>query len=259
MSDRSGRAATGRAGIVTPYGEELINLMRHASNTLSKAPRAENAVGSWAVAAGIAVGPLWMTAALISGLLRERHSFAAQPISDLGIGPNAWILNASLIGTGLSVVAFALGFQRRSPSFSRRRLATGLLVTFGLCFAAAGIFPEPSPDGPVTITGIAHFVLGFFVAMSALTVALFLIASGLRKQPSWERHANYTRVTAWLVLALILLAQLFFNPGSPLFSLGVGGLMEWALFTTWSVWFMVTALALLRRGTRDVSSPARSG
>lgn len=105
----------------------MIHLLRPNSNTLSKAPRAENAAGSWAAAAGLAVGPLWMTAALVSGLLRQRYSFAAQPISDLGIGPNAWILNASLIGTGVSVVAFALGFQRRSPSFSRRRLATGLL------------------------------------------------------------------------------------------------------------------------------------
>jgi hypothetical membrane protein len=225
----------------------LINLLRPDVNTLGKSLRPANAAGSRAVAAGIAVGPLWMTAALVSGLLRQRYSFAAQPISDLGIGPNAWILNASLIGTGLAVVVFALGFRRRLPSLSRRRLATGLLVTFGLCFAAAGVFPEPSPDGPVTITGVAHFMLGFFVAMSALTVALFLISSGLRKQAGWERHASYTRVTAWLVIALIVLTQLFFNPGSPLFKVGVGGLMEWTLFSTWSIWFMVTALTLLRR------------
>jgi hypothetical membrane protein len=225
----------------------MINLLRPTSNTLGKSPRPEHAAGSWAVAAGMAVGPLWMTAALVSGLLRARYSFAAQPISDLGIGPNAWMLNASLIGTGVLVVVFALGFRRRLPGLSTRRLATGLLVTFGVCFAAAGVFPEPSPDGPVTIGGIAHFVLGFFVAMSALTVALFLIAPGLRKQPGWERHASYTRVTAWLVVALILLTQLFFNPSSPLFELGIGGLMEWALFTSWSIWFMVTALTLLRR------------
>jgi hypothetical protein len=136
-----------------------------------------------------------MTAALVSGLLREGYSFAAQPISDLGIGPNAWIMNASLISTGLLAVIFALGFRRLLPRLPRKGLATGLLVTFGLCFAAAGIFPEPSPDGPVTIAGIAHFVLGFFIAMSALTVALFLIASGLRKQRGWDRHASYPRVT----------------------------------------------------------------
>jgi hypothetical membrane protein len=202
-----------------------------------------------------------MTAALVSGLLREGYSFAAQPISDLGIGPNAWILNASLIGTGLLAVIFALGFRRLLPRLPRQGLATGLLVTFGLCFAAAGVFPEPSPDGPVTIAGIAHFMLGFFIAMSALTVALFLIASGLRKQRGWDRHASYTRVTAWLVVALILLTQLFFNRSSPLFNLGIGGLMEWTLFTTWSIWFMVTGLTLFRRGTRNTrsSSSALSG
>jgi hypothetical protein len=42
--------------------------------------------------------------------------------------------------------------------------------------------------------------LGFFVALSALTVALFLISSGLRRRRSWERYASYTRLTAWLVL-----------------------------------------------------------
>jgi hypothetical membrane protein len=207
------------------------------------------------------VGPLWMTAAVVSGLLRQRYSFAAQPISDLGIGPNAWILNLSLIATGLLVVVFALGFHWCLPDSPRKRLAISLLVSFGLCFATAGVFPEPSPDRPVTISGIAHFVLGFFVAMSALTVALFLISSGLRRRRSWERYASYTRLTAWLVLALIPLTQLFFNPGSPLFSLGVGGLVEWALFTTWSIWFMVTALTLLRPRTRDMltSSSPRSG
>jgi len=202
-----------------------------------------------------------MTAALVSGLLREGYSFAAQPISDLGIGPNAWIMNASLISTGLLAVIFALGFRRLLPRLPRKGLATGLLVTFGLCFAAAGVFPEPSPDGPVTIAGIAHFILGFFIAMSALTVALFLIASGLRKQRGWDRHASYPRVTAWLVVALILLTQLFFNRSSPLFKLGIGGLMEWTLFTTWSIWFMGTGLTLFRRGTRNTrnSSSALSG
>jgi hypothetical membrane protein len=202
-----------------------------------------------------------MTAALVSGLLREGYSFAAQPISDLGIGPKAWILNASLIGSGLSVVAFALGFRRLLPSLSRQRLATGLLVTFGLCFAAAGVFPEPSPDRPVTIAGIAHFVLGFFIAMFALTVAFFLIASGFRELLGWERLAGYTRVTAWLMVALIPMTQLFFNPGSPLFRLGIGGLMEWTLFANWSIWFMVTAFTLLRRHTRETvdSNSARSG
>ncbi len=97
--------------------------------------------------------------------------------------------------------------------------------------------------------------------MPALTVALFLIASGLRKLPGWARHASYTRATAWLVVALIVMTQLFFNPDSPLFSIGIGGLMEWTLFTSWSVWFMVTALTLLRRHNRDmmVASSARSG
>jgi hypothetical protein len=108
----------------------------------------------------------------------------------------------------------------------------------------------------VTVTGIAHFVLGFFIAMSALTAALFLIASGLRKQSGWERFSSYTRVTGWLVAALSVLTQLFFNPGSPLFELGIGGLLEWMLFTTWSIWFMVTALTLLRRGPRDRSTTA---
>jgi hypothetical membrane protein len=116
----------------------LINVLRHDLSTLGEARRPGNTAGSWAVAAGIAVGPLWMTAALVSGLLRQRYSFAAQPISDLGIGPNAWILNASLIATGLLVVVFALGFHWRLPDFPRKRLAISLLVSFGLCFAAAG-------------------------------------------------------------------------------------------------------------------------
>lgn len=168
----------------------------------------------WAAVAGLAGPPLWIMAALVSGLQREDYSFAAQPISDLGIGPNAWILNAGLIGTGLLVVVFALGFGHVLPHLPRRRLAIGMLITFGVCFAAAGVFPESDPEGRMTIGGILHFVLGFFIGMTAMTVALFVISSRLRRHSGWGGHARYTRLSAWLMVGLIFLTQLFFNPGS---------------------------------------------
>jgi hypothetical membrane protein len=209
----------------------------------------------YAAAAGMAIGPVWIAATLVSGLVRDGYSFAAQPISDLGIGPDAWIVNASLIVTGSLAVVFALGFAHLVPAWPRRRVAAGLLATFGLGFAAAGVFHEPDPAGPLTPGGILHFVLGFFVAMVALVAALFLVASGLRREPGWSRDAAHAHTAGWLVIVLMALTQLFFNPDSPLFELGIGGLMEWALFMTWSTWFMVTGYALFRRGDQATTGP----
>jgi hypothetical membrane protein len=207
-------------------------------------------VARYAVGAGMGVGPAWVGAALLAGLMRRGYSFAAQPISDLGIGPHAWVLNTSLILTGSLAVVFGLGFARFAPRWRRRPVAAGLLATFGIGFAAAGVFHEPLPNGPITIGGILHFGLGFFVAMIALVVALFMIGSALRTEPAWKLHAAFTRAVAWLVIVLMVLTQLFFNPGSPLFELGIGGLMEWALFLTWSSWFMVSGHALFRHADR---------
>jgi hypothetical membrane protein len=209
----------------------------------------------YAVAAGMAIGPVWVAATLVSGLSRSGYSFAAHPISDLGIGPNAWIVNASLIVPGSLAVVFALGFARLLPAWPWRRVAAVLFATFGLGFAAAGIFHEPDPAGPLTLGGILHFVLGFFVAMVALVAALFLVASGLRHEPGWSRDAAHARAVGWLVIVLVALTQLFFNPDSPLFELGIGGLMEWALFMTWSTWFIVTGYAIFRHRDQATTAP----
>jgi hypothetical membrane protein len=193
------------------------------------------------------VGPLlWIVSALTSGLLRPGYSFFAQPISDLGIGTNAWILNVSLIGGGLLVIVFAIGFYQLLPNLRRRLLATTLLSIFGACFAIAGVFPESDPNGPMTIGGFIHFMAGFFFGMPVMTIALFVIGSELRKQPQWSGHGYYSIMSGLLVAALIPLTWVFFNPASPLEVLGVGGLMEWLLFLTWSAWFMVTGWRLFR-------------
>lgn len=196
------------------------------------------------VLAGIAGPLLSIVSALISGLLRPGYSFFAQPISDLGIGTNAWILNVSLIGCGLLAIVFAIGFYQLLPNLRRRRLATTLLIIFGACFATAGVFPEPEPNGPMTIGGLIHFMVGFFIGMPVMTVALLVIGSELRKQPQWSGHGRYSIMSGLLMAVLIPLTWVFFNPSSPLEKLGVGGLMEWLLFLAWSAWFMVTGWRL---------------
>ena len=220
------------------------------SPTPGDGDRGGRQLAQYAAASGMVIGPVWVAATLISGLMRRHYSFAAQPISDLGIGSHAWIVNASLIVTGALALVFTLGFARLVPPWPKRTAACALLATFGIGFAAAGIFHEPKPDGPLAVGGVLHFVLGFFVAMTSLVVALFLISSGLRTRPGWSGQATHARTAGLLVIVLMVLTQLFFNPSSPLYELGIGGLLEWALFMTWSSWFMVTAYALFRRDKR---------
>src|SRR6266702_4952688 len=48
----------------------------------------------------------------VLGLLRPDYSPVRQAISDLGVGPLDWVLNAGLIVTGALLVAFAFGFAQ---------------------------------------------------------------------------------------------------------------------------------------------------
>lgn len=120
------------------------------------------------VLAGIAGPLLSIVSALISGLLRPGYSFFAQPISDLGIGTNAWILNVSLIGCGLLAIVFAIGSElRKQPQWSghgRYSIMSGLLMA--VLIPLTWVFFNPSsPLEKLGVGGLMEWLL--FLAWSA--------------------------------------------------------------------------------------------
>src|SRR5712691_12026348 len=72
---------------------------------------------------GVIGSILFVLVIAIDGFLRPGYSPIHQVISDLGIGQNAWILNADLVVFGLLVMLSAIGFsQVMRTSIGGRRL-----------------------------------------------------------------------------------------------------------------------------------------
>jgi hypothetical membrane protein len=110
----------------------------------------------------------------IADLLRPAYSPVQQAISDLGVGPDAWLLNVPMVVTGLAFVAFAaalLAILRNELPAGWRWLVAMLVALTGLGYAAAGIFTED----PTTV--LLHWMLGANLGFF-MPVLLFL-AMGL--------------------------------------------------------------------------------
>ena len=142
------------------------------------------------LALGGVIGPLmFVVACTIAGFLRPGYSPLHQAISDLGVGPLAWLLNVPLIVMGLLLVACCAAFLRvLGPALCDpwRWIFSGLLALPGLGFAWAGIFTE----APATVT--LHWVVSMpLVAIGS--IAGFLVTGiRLRRLHSWRGIGTYS-------------------------------------------------------------------
>jgi hypothetical membrane protein len=158
------------------------------------------------------LGPvLWIIGAVVSGLRRDEYSFRKQAISELGVGADAWLLNLSLVLSGVSLMVFAIGFYLLLPQLPRRRLASSLLMAFGACLVVLGVFPLAEGQEP-TLSELLHFAIGFFAGTNIMAAALFVIGAGLKVDPQWESYRRYTLASAWIMALLVPLQFFVFNP-----------------------------------------------
>jgi hypothetical membrane protein len=123
----------------------------------------------------------------LAGFLRPGYSPIHQAISDLGVGPNGWLLNGSLVINGLLLLGFTVSFAWCMRSvFSRgwRWSSGALLALHGLGLVTAGIFTE----APSTLT--IHWLVGASLAFFGPVVAFLITGLALRRDPLW--HGSFT-------------------------------------------------------------------
>jgi hypothetical membrane protein len=190
----------------------------------------------WSALAGV-VGPILFLAVLtILGFLRPGYSQISQAGSDLGIGPNAWILNLTFVINGLLLIAFAISFFLGMHHVFGRGLRLACLVLLllsGMGWMAAGIFTE----APATVT--LHWALGFPLAFALPIVVCIIVSRQWRRVSEWRGYGRYSLFTALGVVASIFLSYAFFIPGSPLSGIQVGGLIERFLILVVFAWYVV--------------------
>ncbi len=194
-----------------------------------------NLPARWLVLGGI-VGPiLFVGVFTLAGFLRPGYSPIHQTVSDLGVGPNAWLVDASLIINGLLLIGFAVGFTLFMQSVLRqswRWLITLLLALHGLGLAVAGIFTE----APSTL--MIHYLVGATLGFVGPVVAFLVTGLALRRDPLWRRWGIALLVASLLTLVLVGTMIWVFTPGTPLASLRLGGLMERVVFVEAEIWYL---------------------
>jgi hypothetical membrane protein len=194
-----------------------------------------NLTARWLMLAGV-VGPiLFVGVFTLAGFLSPDYSPIHQAISDLGVGPNGWLLDVSLVINGLLLIGFAVGFAlSMQPVLSRgwRWACATLLALHGLGLAVAGLFTE----APATLA--IHWMVGAPLGWFGPVVAFFVTGLALRRDPRWHRWGIYLLVASLLTLVLIIVTFWVFTPGTPLASLRLGGLMERALMIEIEAWYV---------------------
>ena len=188
---------------------------------------------------GAISGPLAVLVITLDGFLRPGYSPISQVVSDLGVGPHAWILNTTLVVSGQLTTLFALGFsQAMQPWIGRRRLlaSTALLLLTGTGIVSAGLFTEYKP---------VH-TLSFLVGFGGLAIALWLLGLHLRKDRTWRGYAWYSLISSLvLVLLIVMLVPLLFTNALPAFVMQGTGLTERLLLVVACAWPVVTGCRLL--------------
>lgn len=204
------------------------------------------------LAAGV-VGPiLFVITFTVAGWLRPGYSAMASAISDLGVGPMAWIQNANFVLFGILLMTFAVGIRRAMSTIIRRSATWGaiMIATAGVGMVGAALFPAAPP------TDALHFLLGFLIFMISAVAAMLYTGHQLRRLPEWRALSRYSTWTAVSAIGLVLLMFIALNPASPLEKAGIGGLIQRLFVLATFAWYMVTGWWLSRVPARAVAVPA---
>ncbi|GAA0361564.1 hypothetical protein GCM10008968_16650 [Bacillus horti] len=174
------------------------------------------------------------------------YSFLDQPMSDLGVtvcGTNTYLLapyeicspahllmNWTFTITGLTTVIGAICLQQFWPATRMARVATWLLIIFGLSMSVAGIIPADVSFVWHTLASLP----GMFVQIPAL----FLLGKAIRgirpKLATWSYICG--ALTSAVLLSLFLQAFISLP----------GGLLQRLLYASVYVWSMGTAVVIWR-------------
>jgi hypothetical membrane protein len=202
--------------------------------------------GAAALAWSSLAGPvLFVLAWALLGSARPGYSWISQPISGLGVGSGAAVMNAAFVVAGVLQLAGTAGALLLMPDVGTkaRRRAGVLLGLSGLGAILCGLFTWQSfaPHMIGSSLGLVGPVFGFLVAGLAL-----------RRTPRWQRLGRVLVAAAALTLALGAAFFATFDLDAVLANRGIAGLTERVLATEIHAVYLVLALAALRgRGSRE--------
>jgi Protein of unknown function (DUF998) len=205
---------------------------------------------------GLVAGPVFITAFLLEGAVRDGYRPLRHPVSSLALGSRGWIQTGNFAVAGTLFLAGAAGLARAGDPAASSRVAPALIGGAGAGLIGAAIFPTDPVSGyppgtPDAITrlslaGAAHNVAAIPVFLGLPAAAL---ACGWRSWRAGQRgFALYSAGTAVTMLATMALAGAGFGQSPRLVRLG--GLFQRASIITGFTWLTARSARALRRAGR---------
>jgi hypothetical membrane protein len=194
------------------------------------------------LALGAVVGPIYFVLAYtILGFRRPGYSLVSEPISGLGVGPYAPVMNASFAMMGLLIFVGVIGiFQNMKELGTVARWSCIILL-------------ELSPIGAI-ICGLytyqtfsLHFI-GFFLACGTPVICYLVVGLLLRRVPLYRRFGNWLILGSPLTLILMYMYMTTFDYLHT--DVGTAGLTERVLILEVHVFYMVLGWLVFRRKSR---------
>ena len=216
--------------------------MHYRTPTMSSGQRWSLAA-RWFPLAGV-VGPLlFVLVFTLAGFLRQSYSPLRQAVSDLGVGPNAWLANANFVVFGLLLIVFAIGFYQGMHSLAVMRrgpliVCLVFLTLSGIGIVNGGLFTEDAT------TVILHWIGGFLLAFLSPLIVFFLGGWQWSRDPTWRIASWYSLITGVLTGALMASLFVFLAPSSPL---PIGGLLQRLLVVECFAWHVIMGWRLFLR------------
>lgn len=219
------------------------------SNPLPLVPPRDRAAGPppraarW-LALGAVAGPAlfeltWLVLGFVSpGYTLFDHRFThyspiSQPVSGLGMGTTAPLMNTAFVLGGILLIVGAVGVLGTTAPEGRtvgRRLCAALLALTGLGQAVDGIFNLEST--------MLH-MLGFLLALGVPVVSFLVAGSYFRRIPRWRRFGGWLLLGSPLTLLLLVLFFATFQPTADGAEHGIAGLVQRAAIVEVHAWFVV--------------------
>jgi hypothetical protein len=202
---------------------------------------------------GVVAAPVFVTAFLLEGAVRDGYRPLRHPVSSLGLGSRGWIQAANFTVTGTLFLAGAAGVARAGDPAVGRRAVPALIGVAGAGLIGAAVFPtDPvsgyppgTPDALTepTRTGTAHNLAAVPVFFGLPAAAL---ACGWRSWRAGQRRFGlYSAGTAVTTLAAMALAGAGFSQSPRLVNLG--GLFQRVSIITGFAWVTALSARALRR------------
>jgi hypothetical membrane protein len=226
--------------------------LRHASTRRGRSERAAlsrrehgrsaDRATAWLALGGIAGPSLLVASFTVAGWLRPGYSAVHDVVSDLGLGPHAWMVNGAALLNALLLTAWVFGFFRYTGTVLTslwQWLCTALLELPPVGYALAALYTEAPATRDI-------HTFGAELALVSPAVAFFVVGLAFSRTPG--RGWSICSFLASLATLILVAANVIsFLSGAGTVAADARGLSERALIIETLAWYVVAGWRMARR------------